>query len=222
MNTQDKTYTKAQLSILKEYGDLYGLDASQISFDGADTNPIFDHNAVSVLSLRLTDIQDISPTEILDDGRTVSVFGSTRLPDGRSRGSIGSCQVGEVLANGQTVENPQVALGVATSRCFRQGIRNVGINLHAAHQHFKKTGEVAPGHTNSEPRNPNYAELHMLAAELDLIVDGDKTKYTEYLAENYDGRTSAKDLNDVELQRLLIQFRSLARLKRQQTPKAAA
>ena len=49
----------------------------------------------------------------------------------------------------------------------------------------------------------------------DLIVDGDKTKYRKYLAENFDGRESAKELNDLELQKLLSGFRSLARLRRE-------
>lgn len=208
------TLTPQQAVIVKEYVDVHGLQPEQISFDGTDTTPSFDHNAISVLSLKLTDIQDISPTEILNDGKTITVFGKTSLPDGRSRGSIGSCHIGETLANGQKVANEQVALGVATSRCFRQGIRNIGVNLHAAHQQFIKTGEIAVGHTSRDPRHAVYAELHMLATELDLIVDGDKSRYRRYLAENYDNRESAKDLNDLELQKLLTSFRSMARILR--------
>ncbi len=209
-----KHLTPVQASIVKEYTEVHGLEESQISFEGKTETPIFDHNAISVLSLRLTEIQDISPTEILNDGKVITVFGKTVLPDGRSRGSIGSCHIGEVLANGQTVDNEQVALGVATSRCFRQGIRNVGVNLHAAHKRFAETGEIATSHMARDPRAANYAELHILASEIGLIIDGDKTKYREYLAENYSGRDSAKLLDDVELHRLLISFRSIARLNR--------
>ena len=67
---------------------------------------------------------------------------------------------------------------------------------------------------SAEECNGFLAELHALATELDLIEYGDKAKYREYIAENYAGRTSAKDLDDVELQRMLIAFRSLARLRR--------
>lgn len=208
------TLTPSQAVIVKQYVDAHELDPSQISFDGTDTNPIFDHNAISVLSLRLTDIQDISPMHREDDGTTVTVFGKTVLPDGRERGWMGSCSIGETLAGGQKVTSDTVADGVATSRGFRQGIRNVGVNLHAAHQRFMATGEVATSHTNKDPRAAVYAEIHILATELDLIIDGDKSKYREYLAESYNGRTSAKDLDDIELGRLLIQFRSLARLSR--------
>jgi hypothetical protein len=214
MKTETPTFTAEQLAIVQQYVALHGLSPEQISFDGTDLTPSFDHNAISVLSLKLTDISDISPTRILDEGNTITVFGKTLLPDGRSRGSIGSCAIGEILANKQKVENTQVALGVATSRCFRQGIRNVGVNLHAAHLRYIATGQIADSHLRSDPRKPVYAEIHILATEIDLIVDGDKTKYQQYLAENYAGRLTAADLDDVELHRLLIQFRSLARLQR--------
>ncbi len=209
------TFTKPQAAIVQEYVKMHGLSPEQISFDGGDLTPIFDHNAISVLSLRLTDIADISPTEILNDSKTVTVFGKTILPDGRSRGSIGSCAIGDVMAGGKTVDNDQVALGLATSRCFRQGIRNVGVDLHAAHCQYRDTGKIADGHTRSDPRKPVYAEIHILATELDLIVDGDKSKYRNYLAENYAGRQTASDLDDVELHRLLINFRSLTKLRRE-------
>jgi len=221
MSRKTPSFTAAQAAIVQEYVDVHGLSPEQISFDDGGTTPSFDHNAISVLSLKLTDIQDISPTEILNDGKTVTVFGTTTLPDGRSRGSIGSCAVGDMLANGQTVTNVQTAIGVATSRCFRQGIRNVGINLHSAHQRFIDSGEIVAGHTRQDPRNPVYAEIHILATELDLIVDGNKDKYKAYIAENYDGRTSARDLTDMDLHRLLISFRSLTRLRRNENRRAA-
>ncbi len=206
--------THEQLRIVKEYHDIHGIEPSQISFDGDDPYPSFDHNAISILSLKLTDIQDISPTKVIDDAVSITVFGTVTLPDGRTRGSIGSALIGETLANGQKVENAQQAIGVATSRCFRQGIRNVGVKLHEAHCKFVETGEIADGHTNRDPRHAIYAEIHILATELDLIIDGNKGKYYKYLADNYEGRTSSTQLNDVELQKMLIQFRSLARLRR--------
>lgn len=219
----ERTFTKEQAETVRQYQEMHGIEPSQISFDEDNTSPSFDHIAISVLSLKLTDIQDISPTEIRTEAETglVTVFARTTLPDGRSRGSIGSCQIGEVLANGETVTTGSQASGVATSRAFRQGIRNVGIDLHAAHRRYVETGSIAAGHTRRDPRATNYAELHVLASELDLIIDGNKTKYHEYLAENFDGRTSSKDLTDIELQRLLITFRSLSRLSRKTTGAAA-
>lgn len=209
---RSNTLTPAQAVIVKGYVDIYGLAPDQITFDGDADKPIFDHNAISILSLRLTDIADISPTEIRpnnDDG-SVTVFGKVTLPDGRTRGCFGIAGVGETLPNGKKIETSQVAVGVATSRCFRQGIRNVGIDLHAAHCQYRDTGVYASSHLARDPRAANYAEIHILATEIGLIEDGDRARYREYLADNFNGRTSAKDLDDIELQRLLTSFRSLA------------
>lgn len=218
----ERTFTPNQLTIVQEYGLHHGILPEQISFDGDNLTPSFDHNAISVLTLKLTDIADISPTKIIDDGRTVTVFGSTTLPSGRSRGSIGSCSIGDILANGQTVENTQVALGVATSRSFRQGIRNVGIDLHRSHQHFMRTGEVDQGHTNQHPRAANYREVHRHADELEYIVDGDESVFRSYLAGLFDGRTSKDELNDLELHQLLVNLRTNVGMKRRAAELAAA
>lgn len=206
--------TNAQYTVAQELILAHGLLLEQISFDGDDPTPIFDHNATSILSLKLTDIRDISPVSIQQDDKHVTVFGKGVLQDGRERGGFGSCEIGETLANGQIAANAQIALGVASSRCYSQIVRNLGVKLYEAHKKFMETGEIAAGSLAKDPRHASYAELHILGTELDLIVDGDKTKYTEYLAENYDGRISAADLTDIELQRMLITFRSLARLRR--------
>jgi hypothetical protein len=220
--TGGRTLNEAQLAIVQSYQERHGIEADQISFDGEGNIPSFDHNAISTLSLKLTDIRDISPTEIQNDNGTVTVFGRTVLPDDRTRGWIGSCTIGEVLANGQKVENTQVAIGVATSRGFRQGIRNVGIDLHKAHLRFLQTGEVEQGHTKHDPRKPVYAEIHLLATQLDLIVDGNKDKYRTYIAETFDGIRSAADLNDLQLHQLLTSLRAMAKaLGSRSTPAAA-
>ena len=209
------TLTPEQAAIVKDYIETHGLRADQISFDGDNPTPIFDHNATSTLSLKLTDIQDISPTAIEDNGTRATVFSRATLPDGRGRGGFGTCDIGEMLGNGQTVNNMQVALGVANSRSYSQSVRNVGVNLNEAHIRFKQTGEIAASHMQEHPRKAGNAEIKFLARELDLIVDDDEKKYREYLADNYEGRTSTSDLTDIEFQRLLINFRSMARLRRE-------
>ncbi len=214
---RNNTLTPQQAVIVKEYVDIYGITPDQITFDGNDEKPIFDHNAISILSLRLTDIADISPTEFLNDGKVLTVFTKVTLPDGRSRGSIGSAAIGDTLPNGKKIDNEQVALGLATSRSFRAGIRNVGIDLHRAHCQYRDTGVYATSHLARDPRSANYAEIHILATEIGLIEDGDKTQYSLYLADNYEGRTSAKNLDDLELQKLLTSFRSLAKALREKS-----
>jgi len=216
--TTQKIHTTAQIQLLKELTETHGLDVSQISFEGAETTPIFDHEAVSILSLKLTDIQNIEPTKVEFDGSIVTVHCVVTLPDGRQRGSIGSCEIGETLFGEEFVSNKKYAEAVATSRAFRSGIRNVGINLFRAHQNFIKTGQASTAHTKYDPRQPQYQELHVLAAKIGYIEGSDKAKYEQYIGELFDGRTSAKELDDLELQRLLVSFRAMSRLN---TPTAA-
>ena len=216
-------YTNAQLTLIQELCLKHGLQPDQISFDGTEITPIFDYEAVCALSLKLTDIADIScrmlpPTsEPLPNGlgtlRSSNAECTVTLADGRTRTCVDSAHLGET-AGGVRFVTPREADGLAQNRAVRRGIRSVGVNLYNAHRKFIETGEGTAGHLDHDPRTPIYAELHALATELDLIEYGDKAEYREYIAENYAGRTSAKDLDDVELQRMLIAFRSLARLRR--------
>ena len=73
---------------------------------------------------------------------------------------------------------------------------------------------VAAGHTRHDPRKPVYEEIHVLAGNLGLITAGDKENYRAFLSESYEGRTSAKDLDDAELQRLLISLRAMNRVRK--------
>lgn len=220
-----RKYTHEQAAIVKELCEVHELDATQIGFeDDSSTTPIFDYEAVCALSLRLTDIQHID-CSIIDhgdaDAELITAKCTVTVPDGRTRSCEGSAQLLERLKDGNIIETYQQAAAIAQARAVRRGIRSVGINLWNAHRKFMQTGEVVAGHTRHDPRSPLYSEIHILATELDLIVDGDKKRYQEFIAENYDGRTSARDLSDIELHRLLISFRSLTRLRRSEKRRAA-
>lgn len=217
-------YTERQMDLVQELCRTHGLQPDQISFEGTELQPIFDYEAVCALSLKLTDIESIDcrmlpPTaEPLPNGlgniRISNAECTVKLPDGRTRTCVDSAQLGETVA-GVIFRTPREADGLAQNRAVRRGIRSVGINLYNAHRRFIETGSGTEGHLDHDPRKPVYAEIHMLATELDLITYGDKTKYTEYIAENYGGRTSASDLDDLELRGLQTSFRSLARLRRE-------
>lgn len=220
-----RKYTPEQAAIVKEICEVHELDATQIGFeDDSATTPIFDYEAVCALSLRLTDIRDID-CSISDhgdaDNELITAKCTVTVPDGRTRSCEGSAQLLERLKDGNIIETYQQAAAIAQARAVRRGIRSVGVNLWNAHRKFMQTGEIAAGHTRHDPRAPVYAEIHILATELDLIVDGNKEKYKAYIAENYDGRTSARDLTDMDLHRLLISFRSLTRLRRNENRRAA-
>ena len=202
-----------QARIVREICDLHGLEENQISFEGAELTPIFDYEAVCSLSLKLTDIHSID-CWISDHGTTddemVAAKCKVTVPDGRSRTCEANAQLLEKLPDGGIIETLQMAQAVARARAVRLGIRSVGVNLYNAHRKFAETGEIALGHTRHDPRLPVYSEIHVLGAKLDLIVDADKTAYRIFIDAMFPGKTSARDLNDIELHQLLVALRAMA------------
>lgn len=220
--TQAKTFTPAQQSIVAELCLTHDLDPSQISFDGDALVPIFDYEAVSSLSLRVTDIKDIDVyiSERDDTGRSTAKCTVT-LPSGQTRSVEDSAELGEVTGSGRKIETIRDADGIAQNRASRRGIRSVGVNLYNAHKAFIKFGGIAKGTTAGDPRAPNYREIHVLAEELDLITEGDKTVYQNYLAALFAGVESSKDLDDLQLHQLLVNLRAMAGIKRRDQKSAA-
>lgn len=215
MTEPRKILTADQQKIVREISETHGLDPKQISFESDDPTPIFDFEAVCMLSLKLTDIQDIT-CEISDrdfDTQIVTARCSVKLPDGRTRVCEDSARLHEPIGDGGTIDSLRMADNVAQARAVRRGIRSVGINLWNAHKQFMKSGIVAQGHTQHDPRKPQYEEIHVLAGNLGLIEPGNKQRYKAFIAESYDGRTSAKDLDDSELQRFLISLRAMNRVR---------
>ena len=216
MSNERKILTAEQTAIVAEYVEMHNLDASQISFEGKEIKPIFDYEAVCALSLKLTDIQDIS-CEISErdfEYRVVSAKCVVTLPDGRTRTSEDSAAIGDVIGDGKTIETMRLAENVAQARAVRRGIRSVGINLANAHTNFKLNLSISKGSTDYDPRQTQYNEIHLYAEKAGFIVGKDKSEYQMFIAEQFDGRASAKDLNDLELQRLLVAMRSFARLSK--------
>lgn len=223
-NTKDKTFTQHQLEIVNELCAQHGLDPAQISFEGNNLTPIFDYEAVCALSLRLTDIASIDtvvkPIDPMRHLQSVAVCTVT-LGDGRSRSVEDSAEVDEVVGNGLTIENKREADGMAQNRAVRRGIRSVGINLWNAHKTFMKNGgSITEGTTANDPRAANYREIHALATELDMISDGDRSVYANYLDASF-GVVSSKDLDDLQLHQLLVNLRVMVGLKRRSQQQAA-
>jgi hypothetical protein len=209
----EKLYTKQQLDIISDLCQTHGLQPDQISFEGEDLNPIFDYEANSLLSLKLTDIKTLDCAQISRDrieGRS-TCHCIVELQDGRTRVVSDSAAITDRMHDGTAISTVRQADSVARARASRLGIRSVGINLYNAHKRFKETGQIANGHLLGDPRAAALRELHVLATELDLIVDGDRTAYEQFIAESFDGKTSSKDLNDLDFQRLLNQLRAMAR-----------
>jgi len=209
--TTTKNLTPEQAALVAEMVHVHGLDAEQISFEGIELKPIFDYEAVCALSLKLTDIQNID-SEISDrdlENHIISAKCNVILPDGRSRTAEDSAQVGETFASGKTILDLRMAEIVAQSRAVRRGIRSVGVNLYKAHKTFMENGQVTAGHTAHDPRYPKYQEVKVMTAKLGWTQE----EYEVFLAEMFEGRTSQKDLDDLELQRLIVSLRAQVRVQ---------
>jgi hypothetical protein len=215
--------THEQLKIQQEICETHDLTPENVSFEGNDPTPIFDYEAISLLSLKLTDIQHMACTtterDPVDKRATVST--TITLPDGRTRTVEASAEWGELLPGGKVIDTMPLAEAVARSRSARLGVRSVGVNLFKAHKKFKETGEVATAHTHWDPRKPIYDEIHAAAEDLGLIVNNDKSAYRIFIAESFGGKESAKDLDQDELRKLQVMFRALINANRFAQKKAA-
>jgi len=221
---EQKLFTPAQLQIVRDLCDTHGLFPEQISFNEADTTPFFDHEATSLLVTKLTDIQHldcwIHDREMVltlaagSEGQKERWARSTAkcrvtLPDGRSRTVEETASFGETLGNGVQVLDERLGDATAKNRAVRLAVRSVGVNLWNAHKKFKASGEIASGSTAVNPRQTISNEIHALAAELDLIVAGDRTEYERFLSEMFPGIASSRDLNDIEIRQFLAALRQM-------------
>ncbi len=210
--TGELRYTLKQKEIVDDLCETHGLQPEQISFEGDDLSPIFDYEANSLLSLRLTDISAIDCSAITrdDQGRSTCEC-QVVTADGRIRSVSDSAAIGDLMHDGNAIDSVRQADAVARARASRLGIRSVGVNLYKAHKRFKETGQIATSHVDHDPRAAKLAELHALAGDVGLIRDGDRSAYEKFIADVFDGATSSKQLNDVDFQRLLNQLRAMAR-----------
>lgn len=214
---QKKLLTIEQKQIVDEFVRTYGLDESQISFEGSNAQPIFDYEALNTLRLKLTDIQSVEfqPPQFDANHGIVTVSCLVTLPDGRTTQPLDSAVIGETMPDGGDIENYRQAQNVAQARALRRGIRSVGVNLLRAHEQFKTTGKVASGEPISQ-EDAERKEIQTLARELGLKTGSGKNEnreeYVKFLAEQFDGRTSTKELTDAERSRLRITLRAMKRV----------
>ena len=173
-------------------------------FRGASLDPIFDYDALAVLSIKLCNLPDIDVDfGTLDrlNGLATS-RGIIMLPTGASRKTFGSAMVGELMPNGDRVNDIHQAVTVSRARALRHVLRSVGFDPIAAHRAFQKTGTMLEL-TPVDPYLKTLAEIHLHAQSLDLIsVSGDgfvnKVAYQQKMAGYFKGKTSARALTDEE------------------------
>lgn len=223
-----RSYSREQRNIQKEFIDAYNFSPEQISFDGPSLDPIFDYDALSVLSVKLCRIPDLSvePAVIdrlqgLAQSRVVVI-----LPAGESRKTFSTAWVGEEMPNGEPIRDIIQATKICRARGLRDGLRIVGFDPVAAHREFESTGQILEL-SPIDPYLKQLAEIHLHAQSQDLIVTGgdgfvNRVAYQQRLAKHFNGKTSAKDLTDPERSQWLQLLRGWSKARRVVANRAAA
>jgi hypothetical protein len=199
-----RTYSKAQNDLRKEFCEAYNFAPEQISFDGPSLDPIFDFDALALLSTKLCDLPQIdlglgSVDRVLG---LATAVGIVMLPNGSSRKIFAAAQVGELMPDGEPIKDINQAINISRARALRNILRAVGFNPVAAHRVFTDSEgtqmlELVP----VDPRLKQLAEIHLHAQALDLIVVGpngflNKERYQQRMSMVCDGKTSCRDLTD--------------------------
>jgi hypothetical protein len=198
-------WTLKQEEMAREFMEAYGLARKQISFDGVSEQPIFDFDALSILSLKLTDIPDIrvEPGDFHNAAGIATAICRITLRDGRTREVYGNCLVGEVMHDDSEGSDIGQALKIAQARALRTGLRAVGFDPVRAHRmQQSEAGEF------QDLRTSQLAELHILGAELGYIIGDDKTAWKN-LVHSHFGVTSSADLNELQRSQFLTTLRAL-------------
>jgi hypothetical protein len=202
---------------VREFTEIYGLERGQISFDSDRLDPIFDFDALSLLSVKLSDIKSIRvvPGEVNVLNSLATSSCAVTLPDGRTREFFGAAVLYEVMPDGNAVEDFKQALDISQSRSLRRGLRAVGWDPLRAHQDFiaGRGVELGASPTVTDQRNKDLARAHIIGAELGIIVGSDKSRWRKLLGIWFHGKESSADLNAGELSQLLAILRSLQSAK---------
>jgi len=212
------TWTLQQEELAREFMETYGLERKQIGFDGSSPDPIFDYEALSLLSLVLGDIPSIrtEPGDFNNAAGLASAICHLTLNDNRSREVFGTCLVGEILHDNSEVADISQALKIAQARAVRNGLRAVGFDPVKAHR-LAKADQPSPNQF-TDVRTKELAEIHILGKELGFIFDvpnaggtgvvENKTAWKNIIGTHFKGKTSSGELADLERSQFLQMLRS--------------
>lgn len=213
---------EAQDALRKEFCDAYNFAPEQIGFDGDSLDPIFDFDALSVLSTRLCNLPHIA-VDMGDINQAIGIATATGyavLANGNTRKIFGSAVLNEPMHNGEPIKDIHQAVKVARARALRTILRAVGFDPVEAHRGFKKTGnvvELQPPATLT--RDQERKQIHLLADELALVrrAEGqrftDRSQYEKVISTFFPTKTSSKSLTDSEHSQLLAILRSWSRAR---------
>jgi len=207
-----KQLTREQRALVKDFCDTYGFKEQQIGFDGASLDPIFDFDALSVLSLRLCNLPKLIVTFAGFEGNFAFANVRVQLTNGNEREFFASSQMGELMPDGSPVTSAVQMSNLARARALRVGLRAATFDPVKAHEAAKR-GENVIDFTPGKFVDPGLRECHMLGEELGFIKrDGkkvvDRSEYDRLLATYFNGKTSTAELRPQERAQWIVMLRS--------------
>lgn len=213
---RERTFTRDQNAIRKEFITAYGFTADQIGFDGKSLDPIFDFDALNVLANTLADIPGIVVgMEGFNQARGLAnSFCKITLHGRRTRKIFGVAVIGEEMHDGSKIRDMIRAINVSRARALRTGLRSIGFDPVKFHKARKEGTPIDLLGSAAATRDRNTAEIHVLAGPRGLNFikkNGDRTQYENLLASYFQGHTSSKDLTDQEHAEWLGMLRGWAR-----------
>lgn len=225
-----RRWTLEQEHLAREFEKYYGIEPRQIAFESERLEPIFDYDALSVLSLVLAPQivnMETEPVNAPTQPGVVMMKCVVTLDDGKSRAPIGSATIGEPMPGGGTIEDFKQALDVAQSRAVRKGLRAVAFDPLKMHQK-KMRGEELTLALPPDPHRDQMAEIHLLAREAELITDeGNDDEYRKLMGQLFkdeggEAITTATKLNEAQRSQFVATLRALAKAQRRPLDPMAA
>lgn len=216
---RERTHSREQRAIQKEFCDAYGFAPEQVSFEGKSLDPIFDFDALSMLSAKLCNLPHVEAAfGAVHPMGLATCTGYAVLPNGNTRKIFASAVVGEKMPDGEEIRDIHQAITISRARAFRMILRHVGFDPVAAHRSFKKTGNVIELQLPAKlPRDKERAEIHLLAQGLGLIAmrngKEDRARYEKLISGFYPPYTSSLQLSDQQHSEFLAILRANAKAR---------
>jgi hypothetical protein len=219
-SASERTYSVAQRAIQKEFIDAYNFASEQISFDGAALDPIFDFDALSFLSLTLSNLPSLN-VQFHDFRHDIGLATSqvvVNLPGRGMRTMFAGAMLGEFLHDGSEVATLMQAVNLSRARALRIGLRAVNFDPLKAHREYQKSGQIVELEFPAKlPRDKEREEIHVLGFALGLIKRapglGDRSGYERAIGTFFPGRNSTVQLTDPEHTQFLTILRAWSRAR---------
>lgn len=205
-----RNLTIEQDMLVRTFGEAYGIERENISFDGQKPEPIFHFDALMQLAMQLADFVEIAvtPCDINTTHGIATAESMVRLSNDRVIRMFGSCIVGDVLYDDNKVTDISNALEVARSRALRSVLRGIGFDPVRAHKEMK--GDVAVAFRDvDQQRVKDLKEIHALADEIGLIADGDDSRYRHLIGIYFPTFNSAGNMDAEQRSQLIAVLRGI-------------